>query len=789
MRSARGLALRMVVALCASAAVLIGATPPAGAEPLPDGRVYELVTPPGNQNADVYVQDSTIVSAKYITEHGIPTELPFEAAADGDAVTYVGGPTSGGNGSAGPGQGNQYLATRSPSGGWTQSALAHLGGNLTFYEAFSSDLSVGVIDQFDEQTPLSPEVTAPRYNVLYARDLEDDVYHPFFTKAPLDRAWYEFYTAGYTAPGGEFPPLLYAGSSANLEHLLFEANDAMSVNPSGGVIPVDGGEEENNLYDSVDGQLQLVNVLPNGSSEPNATFGGPAIHPGSGNESDFSHAISTDGSRVFWTSLEGTERRAVPKALYVRENDTQPQSPLGAEDECLVSSDACTVQMDASTLPGAEKEKAEKGGGGQFWAASSDGSRVLFTDCARLTEDSTAVLHSDCGEQDTDSEHYGGEESLMGNDLYEYDVSTGHLTDLTVDHNGSDPFGADVQGVVAVSEDGEYVYFVADGVLANGATGGQANLYLSHDGATTFIATLSLLDDGWSVDPFGGFKGSGNHGDFQLDMGDRTAQVTPDGHTLVFMSDSSLMGYPNEGLQEVYVYDTEGGGRLSCVSCDPGGAPPPVNNGEVVRGAAGYIPVSDSATYMPRVISEDGSQVFFNSPEPLVSQDTNGVGDVYEWERAGAPGGSCPEGAPNGGCVYLLSGGTSTDDSYLFDASANGDDVFMITRAQLLPQDQDENFKVYDANANGVLPISLPVCSGSGCQGVPAAPPVFATPSSVTFNGIGNFPPAPPPSTVVKPKSKMVKCAKGKHLSHGKCVKSKKRVKKAKRAVRDRRTK
>lgn len=781
--STRRLWLGITVSLCALTGGLMCSVVAAPAEPLPDGRVYEMVTPLGNQNADVYVQNSQVVHPveAHVTEHGIPTELPFEAAADGDAVTYVGGPTSGGNGSAGPGSGNQYLTKRSPSGGWTQVALPPPGTTTghTYYQAFSNNLSVGILNQIFEQTPLSPEVTAPRYDVLYARNFEDNVYHPFFTQAPLDRARFEFYTAGYELPDAEFNLLLYAGSSANLEHLLFEANDAMSVNPSGGVVPVDGGEEENNLYDSIDGQLQLVNVLPNGSSEPNATFGGPAIYHDAGNASDFTHAISTDGSRIFWTDLNTHD-------LYVRENDSQPQSQLGTEDECLASGDACTVQVDASALPGTEKEKEEKGSDGQFWAASGDGSRVFFTDCNRLTGESTASPHSDCEELNTNSEHYGGAESLAGNDLYEYDIEKpvgGRLIDLTVDSNGSDPLGADVQGVAAVSDDGEYVYFVADGVLANGATGGQANLYLRHDGATTFIATLSLPDDGWRAAPFGGFIGSGNHGDLQLDMGDRTAQVTPDGHTLVFMSKQGLTGYPNEGLQEVYVYDAEEG-RLSCVSCDPGGEAPSVRT---VGGVAGYIPVSHSATYMPRVVSEDGSRVFFDSVEPLVPQDTNGTGDVYEWERAGAPSGSCPEGAPNGGCIYLLSGGTSTDDSYFFDSSAKGDDVFMITRAQLVPQDQDENFKVYDATANGVLPVSPPVCSGSGCQGVPAAPPVFATPSSVTFNGIGNFPlPSSPP--VVKATAKTVKCAKGRHLSHGKCVKSKKKAKKVKRAHRDRRT-
>ena len=67
---------------------------------------------------------------------------------------------------------------------------------------------------------------------------------------------------------------------------------------------------------------------------------------------------------------------------------------------------------------------------------------------------------------------------IGGNDLYRFDTVTGQLTDLTVDHNASDPLGADVQGVVAESEDGSYLYFAAHGDLATGATPGQDNLYL-----------------------------------------------------------------------------------------------------------------------------------------------------------------------------------------------------------------------------------------------------------------------------------------------------------------------
>ncbi len=424
----------------------------------------------------------------------------------------------------------------------------------------------------------------------------------------------------------------------------------------------------------------------------------------------------------------------------MRENDAQPQSPLDGEGRCTVPGDACTVQIDASQGPG-------ESGGGYYWTASNDGSKVFFTDCSRLTADSTAVSSGGCGQIESESE------GLRGNDLYEYDLDSGHLTDLTVDSNASDPLGADVQGVVGTSEDGEYVYFVADGVLAPGATPGDCdqgeshstvgcNLYVRHAGVTTFVAQLAARDEGVSCC---GFE---SEGVWQPDMGDRVSQVTPDGRHLVFMSQRSPTGYDNVNPQsgshvpEVYRYSAQGG-ELTCVSCQPSGAPPSQAY------TAGYLPRSHNATFMQRWISEDGARVFFDSTEALVPQDTDEQVDVYEWEQDGA--GSCKQA---GGCIYLLSGGNSTDNSFLLDASASGDDVFVITRAHLTPQDRNETFDVYDARVDAARPLDERSCSGAGCQGVPPAPPIFATPASTTFEGVGNF---PPPGTPVEAKSKKAK--------------------------------
>ena len=65
-----------------------------------------------------------------------------------------------------------------------------------------------------------------------------------------------------------------------------------------------------------------------------------------------------------------------------------------------------------------------------------------------------------------------------------------------------------MQGVLGASADGSYLYFAANGVLAAGASpgdckgpvsrpSGKCNLYLWHEGQTSFIAALN--EDGGST--------------------------------------------------------------------------------------------------------------------------------------------------------------------------------------------------------------------------------------------------------------------------------------------------
>lgn len=363
------------------------------------------------------------------------------------------------------------------------------------------------------------------------------------------------------------------------------------------------------------------------------------------------------------------------------------------------------------------------------------------------------------------------------------------------------------EGVDAVSQDGCYVYFNSKSILTPDAVGANP-LYVSHDEdgtwMITFVSSLSGKALTWG----------------------RGEELSPNGRYLAFMSQESLTGYDNEDVtsqsigermdEEVFLYDA-GTNHLVCASCDPTGARPAgvLDRGEIYtlvdeaeewkgQWLAGSLPDWGSATeasgrggfgspiYQPRYVFNEG-RVVFDSPDALVSQDVNGLEDVYEYEPQST---DCSK---DGGCGSLISSGTSGQESALVDSSVTGEDVFFMTSSKLVSQDYDNNYDVYDAHVcSASVPCSTPptvtppACeTGDSCKAAPTPQPtIFGAPPSATFTGIGN--PAPPPVVAAKTATKKtVKCAKGKKLNHGQCVKSKKKKAKrsAKRAGNDRRSK
>ena len=473
---------------------------------------------------------------------------------------------------------------------------------------------------------------------------------------------------------------------------------------------------------------------------------------------------------------------------------------MSSVEGCGVSGGACTVEVSASqrSVPDPNGPRPAF-----YRDASMDGSRVFFTSRAELTN------YANTGKDDN-----------AGN-LYEYDLETGILNDLTVDPGAPD--GAAVLGLVTAGEDGSYVYFVANGVLASGAregncrvergegsvVGGRScDLYVEHDGADgweppKFIATLAGSD----LHPFNPEGQSNNDEadwvgyeveDNDFGPGRHTARVSGNGTLLAFQSEMSLTGFDNEAAesgecgetgrcQEVYLYDVVTG-KLVCVSCDPSSSGDPSGERPVGSAELGGHEVEDGSLtetepfYLPRNLSEGGGRLFFQSPDALVPHDSNGLLDVYEWELPGV--GSCTSSSPSfsegsGGCVFPISDVAGSSESRFMDASESGNDVFILTGDQLVPSDADSRADVYDVRVGGGFPVSAasPICVNADSCKPPASPQpgVFGAPASATFSAAGNIQvvaPAVKPKAKPKPKQKSRACRRGFTRKRGKCVKS-----------------
>jgi hypothetical protein len=475
-----------------------------------------------------------------------------------------------------------------------------------------------------------------------------------------------------------------AGASTDLSHMVFETSDPLTPDSPTGV--------ESNGYDATGGQLHLVTILPNGHPAP----AGGVIGSGTLNFFGSSlHAISDDGTRIYFTA-EGQ--------LYVRIDNAETRQ---------VSLPAPGVSDPAGTQHAV------------FQGASADGGVVFFTSTEKLTANATADAETGAA------------------DLYRYTLSSGELTDLSVQAGGGQ-----VQGVLGMDGSGDHVYFVAYSQLVPGSGVAEApNLYLWTPGAAlAYVTTLSPADSElWT-----------QHSQFYSPSPNE--QVSEENGVLLMLSQGRLTSFENNEKAEAYLFDPASG--LSCISCAAGGAPPAYGASFIgERFEMSKLTATDN-------LSANGSRAFFVTREALVPQDTNGQRDVYEWTA---------------GAVHLISTGQDDSESEFASASPDGSNVFFTTHQRLAPQDIDTNTDLYDARVDGGFLQPRPAaCTGTGCQGVPPAPPIFATPSSTTYNGVGNFAPAPKAVSVKtkkKPKPKPKKKKAKKSPAKGKPAKGKVRAK------------
>ncbi len=408
-------------------------------------------------------------------------------------------------------------------------------------------------------------------------------------------------------------------------------------------------------------------------------------------------------------------------------------------------------------------------------AISEDGSRIFFSERG---ESQKVYMREAGGDLPGTIEVSAGEaqwRAATPSGSFAFYTEGGELYRFNVARDTSSPggareqlagAGAGVLGVVGVSNDGSYVYFVAEGVLAANENGNHekaeelldgVNLYEWHAGAAIPVTFMARLNKASDTSDWEGFT---NDEPGSPDGGYKTSRVSPDGTKVLISSVAKLTSYDNAGKNEAYLYDASepfSVTNLRCVTCNPGNAM--AGKGAYLSENESTAPNSPLSAFMTRNLSAQGTRVFFQTDEALVPEDTNGQMDVYEWEQEGT--GSCEagEGQESGGCLYLLSTGKSPEPSYFGDASEAGEDVFLFTRQSLVSQDQDDNVDVYDVRIDGGLagqnpPSPSPCESEERCRGVPATAPIFGAPSSVTLMGDGNVvPPPQAPSPVSKPQA------------------------------------
>jgi hypothetical protein len=473
-------------------------------------------------------------------------------------------------------------------------------------------------------------------------------------------------------------------------------------------------------------------------------------------------AVSGDGSRVFFTvtpcaSGSGVNAGvAVPAfELYARIDQSRTvaisaRSPL-----------ECTSASGCSGSPAADAS---------FQGASVDGSQAFFLDTQQLTN--TASEDGNTASEDSSNRDTGLACWLTvganGCNLYEYDFASPTGRNLVAVSAGDTSGGGPrVQGMMGISADGSHAYFIAKGVLTSTpndqgevARNGAENLYVferdaSHPtGHVSFIA--SLLESDNEIGPVAVWTSTLLR-----------ANVTPDGRFLVFESRAKLTadGSGSPEAAQVFRYDAQTG-QLTRISVGERGYN---DNGNTGVGDARIVSPLSNRLGSPRgdpTMSDSGAYVFFESPIALTPGALDDVQvatfagvteyaeNVYEWHE---------------GHVSLLSDGrdvTATTSEAckhqssvcLLGVDSTGSNAFFMTADPLVRADTDTQVDVYDArictsSSPCVSAPAAPVpCQGDACHGTPPAAPPAVGAATVAFSGPGNL--APPLTAAVKPKAK-----------------------------------
>ena len=699
------------------------ATLPPASPGLPDGRAYELLTPPDKGSAvDMFgepaVDSNGSKDTAVVSESGDQLLLQTQAAFGPD-------PASGGN---------VYVFSRHPD------AADPAQAEWSYLSLASPSLGVQSIND-----PLFDPADFSRVAV-------DDFVGSASSQAGggLDSLLgppggpYALLHADQPAGTGEDKAnTRFVGADRDLSYLVLASRDHA-------LCPGAQAQDENQsetLCEYSGGQLRLLDAKTNGEllSPCGAALGAGDNEAGAKARG----AVAADGSRAFFTAPDPDPlARAAGKGCWngnVGEGAQVPPSERGKVEnapQLYQRSAGETTEVSAPAHGVTDPSGAHPV---EYIAAAADGSRVFFRTEAELTSEALADHLHDWQLYEWRSPGTAGPTEGLGGPTGPCEESSpayvaasqGCLTRVSAGESGH--AAAEVTVVGAVSADGSAVYFAAAGKLTAAAEEGESIYrYATATGATALVS------------PGGGDQPTEVCGSNVPPSAIQQSSpcpvsnwyTTPDGRYFLF-----------QGAQgQLLRYDSTTSGLL-CVSCRPDGEPAPAQ----FANSAPRAGVDDAP---PFAISNDGSYVFFETTAALLPTDTNGpcpgfyqaCNDVYQWHL--------------GHGISLISSGQSASRSYFLGASPDGRNVFIGTHARLVPADTDNQGDVYDARlCTESEPCIKPppgkegLCEADACSH-PVPAPNDETPGSLTYHGPGN----------VKEEPARPTCPKGKVHKGKKCV-------------------
>ncbi|HWA55492.1 MAG TPA: hypothetical protein VG816_15085 [Solirubrobacterales bacterium] len=533
---------------------------------LPDGRAWEMVSPVDKDGGAIQAPGTLFGGGD------------FQAASQGSSLTYSSATAFAQAKSAPPV--SQYISTRT-SGGWATQNVSPPIDSASYgdepdgapFRLFAESLSSsvffggepcrGVAGCPEPSAPLPGSGAPADFPELYLRDNTTGAYQALITQAEHNHS---------AVTPEHFEASLVAATS-DLSHLVISSCAALT--PDATEVSAGPGQcnaAEQNLYEWSGGALTLLNLLP---SEATGT-------PGAEVAASLG-AISTDGTRVYFTTLEDG-------ALYLREGSQTKLLPEtiggGAAFQVASSNGGVAYFTHGSHLyryeaaAGTSTDIAPGGGVTGVLGASADGSVVYFQDAAgveRWQEGTTTTVAA------------GAEAGISAN----YPPAT---------------------GAARVSADGSHLAFLSAKELGDYENAGQTEVFIygsPPSGGPAQLVCASCNPTGERPEGSASLPGAQKNGSSPLAYKPRA--LSADGQRLYFQSSDDLNLQDTNKRPDVYQWEAAGEGDCArapgCVNLISSGRSP------------------EGATFLDA--SASGSDAYFLTDGSLVSSDPGSI-DVYD---------------------------------------------------------------------------------------------------------------------------------------------------------------